>query len=150
MIMIAIKDMEKPKDCKKCPLVGTEGNPKELLNPMMCVAIWATKHEIKHCIGGEVLDDCPLIEIEQSEDCVSRKAVIDYLHTNMAWYDENGSLADDSDKVRDITNLVNSIPPVKPTHGTCKTCKNKHGSCCNNSSHYLRKDGFCNYFERRE
>jgi hypothetical protein len=45
--------------------MGTDGNPKDLLSPMMCIAIWATTHEIKHCIGGKVRDDCPLVEIEE-------------------------------------------------------------------------------------
>lgn len=63
--MVAIKGMETPKDCKKCPLMGTDGNPKDLLNPMMCVAIWATTHEIKHCVEGKILDDCPLAEIQE-------------------------------------------------------------------------------------
>lgn len=61
--MIALKGLEMPTDCKKCPLMGTDGNPKELLSPMMCVAIWATTHEIKHCVEGKILDDCPLVEI---------------------------------------------------------------------------------------
>jgi hypothetical protein len=65
--MVAIKDMEMPKDCKKCPLMGTDGKPKDLLNPMMCVAIWATTHEIKHCVEGKILDDCPLVEIEERD-----------------------------------------------------------------------------------
>ena len=63
--MIAIKNMEMPTDCKKCSLMGTDGNPKELLSPMMCIAIWATTHEIRHCIGGKIRDDCPLVEIEE-------------------------------------------------------------------------------------
>lgn len=64
--MIAIKDMkETPKDCKKCPLMGTDGTPTDYFKPMMCVAIWATKHEIKRCIGGKIRDDCPLVEIEE-------------------------------------------------------------------------------------
>jgi hypothetical protein len=49
--------------------MGTDGNPKDLLNPMMCVAIWATTHEIKHCVGGKILDDCPLVEIGTCKDC---------------------------------------------------------------------------------
>lgn len=69
--MIAIKDMEMPTDCKKCSLMGTDGNPKDLLRPMMCVAIWATTHEIKHCVSGKIRDDCPLVEIEEPEDCVN-------------------------------------------------------------------------------
>lgn len=63
--MVGIKDMETPKDCKKCPLMGTDGAPKDFFKPMMCVAIWATKHEIKHCIDGKKRDDCPLVEIEE-------------------------------------------------------------------------------------
>lgn len=66
--MIAIKDIEKPTDCKKCPLMGTDGNPKDLFSPMMCIAIWATTYEIKHCVGGKILDDCPLVEIEPLSD----------------------------------------------------------------------------------
>ena len=145
--MVAIKDMEMPMSCNDCEMT----HYTKTITGETCwyCGLSGNNVDLKE-LSNKRADDCPLIETEQSEDCVSRKAVIDYLHTNMAWYDENGSLADDSDKVRDITNLVNSIPPVKPTHGTCKTCKNKQGSCCNYSSHYLRKDGFCNYFERRE
>lgn len=65
--MIAIKGMEMPTDCKKCPLMGTDGIDK--FSPMMCIAIWATTHEIKHCIGGKILDDCPLVEIVTCKDC---------------------------------------------------------------------------------
>ena len=65
--MIAIRGLEMPKDCKKCSLMGTDG--KDILSPMMCVAIWATKHEIKHCVGGMILDDCPLVEIGTCKDC---------------------------------------------------------------------------------
>lgn len=61
--MVAIKDMEMPKDCKKCLLMGIDG--KDILSPMMCIAIWATKHEIKHCVEGIILNDCPLVEIEE-------------------------------------------------------------------------------------
>lgn len=43
----------------------------------MCVAIWATKHEIKHCIDGKVRSDCPLTEIVTCKDCKHRKKVKD-------------------------------------------------------------------------
>lgn len=61
--MVAIKDMKMPKDCKKCSLMGTDG--RDIFSPMICMAIWATTHEIKHCIGGKMRDDCPLVEIEE-------------------------------------------------------------------------------------
>ena len=44
--MITIKGIEKQTDCKKCPFVVHDG--QDILNPMMCMAIWATTHEVKH------------------------------------------------------------------------------------------------------
>ena len=41
--------------------MATDGADK--LSPMMCIAIWATKHEVKHCVKEKILDDCPLVEI---------------------------------------------------------------------------------------
>lgn len=71
--MIGIKGMKEiPTDCKKCPLMGTDGNPKDILSPMMCVAIWATTHEIRYCIAGKIRDDCPLVEIITCKDCRHR------------------------------------------------------------------------------
>ena len=73
--MIVIKEMETQTDCKKCPFMATDGADE--LSPMMCVALWATKHEIKHCVEGRILDDCPLVEVVTCKNCkynmVSRK-----------------------------------------------------------------------------
>lgn len=68
--MIGIKGMEMQRDCKKCPLMATDG--VDLLSPMMCLALWATKHEVKHCVEGKILDDCPLVEIVTCKDCKHR------------------------------------------------------------------------------
>lgn len=65
--MVALKGMEPQKDCKKCPLMATDG--ADLLSPMMCIALWATKHEVKHCTKEKILDDCPLVEIVTCKDC---------------------------------------------------------------------------------
>lgn len=65
--MIAIKGMELQTDCKKCPFMATDG--VDLLSPMMCLALWATKHEVKHCVEGKILNDCPLVEIVTCKDC---------------------------------------------------------------------------------
>ena len=65
--MVIFKGMEPQTDCKKCPLMATDGIDK--LSPMMCFALWATKHEVKHCVGGRILDDCPLVEIVTCKDC---------------------------------------------------------------------------------
>lgn len=49
--MIAIKGNR----LSKVPFMATD----TLLSPMMCLALWATKH----CTQEKILDDCPLIEI---------------------------------------------------------------------------------------
>lgn len=69
--MIAIKGMESQTDCQKCPFMATDGKDT-LLSPMMCLALWATKHEVKHCIQGKILNDCPLIELVTCKDCKHR------------------------------------------------------------------------------
>lgn len=66
--MITIKGMEIQTDCKKCPLMATDGLDK--LSPMMCLTLWATKHKVEHCIEGKILDDCPLVEIVNCENCI--------------------------------------------------------------------------------
>lgn len=68
------------------------------------------------------------LERQSGEDCVSRADVIKYLNTNMAWYDEDGYLADSDEKLKAITDLVNGVSPVTPTHGTCKDCKKYRNS----------------------
>ena len=55
--------MEPQTDCQKCPFMATDGADK--LSPMMCIALWATKH----CTQGKILDDCPLVEIVTCKDC---------------------------------------------------------------------------------
>lgn len=60
--MVALKGMELQTDCRKCPFMATDGTDA-LLSPMMCIALWATKHEVKHCVQGKILEDCPLVEI---------------------------------------------------------------------------------------
>ena len=61
--MVALKGMELQTDCQKCPLMATDGADE--LSPMMCIALWATEHEVKHCVKGKILDDCPLVEVEE-------------------------------------------------------------------------------------
>lgn len=39
--MAVMIDIEKPKDCKECPFMGTDGIGT--LSPMMCAAIWGRK-----------------------------------------------------------------------------------------------------------
>ena len=86
--MVAIKGMEMQTDCKKCPFMATDGTDE--LSPMMCVALWATKHEIKHCVEGRILDDCPLVEIVTCRDC--------------KYNDENFCMIDDCRIADDIAN----------------------------------------------
>ena len=64
--------------------MATDGADK--LSPMMCIALWATKH----CTQGKILDDCPLEEIVTCKDCKHRKKVKDDYceYTNMVMNDD--------------------------------------------------------------
>lgn len=52
-----------------------------------------------------------------NDDLISRKATIEYLMTNMGWYDEDGYQVDDADAKRThIEDLINGIPTVPAAH----------------------------------
>ena len=88
--MIALKDMEPQTDCQKCPFMATDG-----LRPrMMCLALWATKHEVKHCVSEKILDDCPLVEIVTCKNCKHRKKVKD----DWGYYCEYTNMVMDDDE----------------------------------------------------
>ena len=54
------------------------------------------------------------LEREPCEDAISRSETIKYLNTNMAWYDEDGEIADSDEKLKAITDLINGVPSVTP------------------------------------
>ena len=81
-------------------------------------------------------------KIKTSDDCVSRQAVIDLI--NADWKYEGLELS------------INELPPVTPTHGTCKDCKyrdpeDKKCDCGHTIQWQLpREDNwYCADFEKR-
>ena len=48
-------------------------------------------------------------------DLISRQAAIEYLMTNMNWYDEDGYESDDDYKRECITDLINGVPSAQET-----------------------------------
>ena len=48
------------------------------------------------------------------QDLISRQAAIEYLMTNMNWYDEDGYESDDDYKRECITDLINGVPSAQP------------------------------------
>ena len=52
---------------------------------------------------------------EAIDDAISRSETIKYLNDNMVWYDGYGELADDDEKLKAITDLVNGVPSVTLT-----------------------------------
>lgn len=57
------------------------------------------------------------------DDLISRKAAVEYLMTNMGWYDVDGYEVDDADKIRTcIEDLINGIPsvPAVPPEPLCE------------------------------
>ena len=92
--MVVLKGMAPQTDCQKCPFMATDGADTSLLSPMMCLALWATKHEVKHCVQGRILDDCPLVEIVTCKDCKHRKKVKD----DWGYYCEYTNMVMDDDE----------------------------------------------------
>ena len=90
--MVVIKEMGTQTDCKKCPFMATDGTDENELNhPMMCVALWGMKHEVRHCVSGKVLDDCPLVEVVTCKDCKYWNKKEEYckqLSSTMGWEED--------------------------------------------------------------
>lgn len=116
---MVVINIEKPNDCKKCPLLGTDGDPRDYFSPMMCIAIYATTHEIKRCIGGKVRGDCPLVEIGICKDCIHLSEVYRVIAGHSDYHGDNILAA--------LTCIaegkeVDTIKPLSPTHKMCKDC----------------------------
>ena len=144
--MVAIKDMEMPSCCAKCDEVCYN----EAENYLVC------RKTDNVCINEyeERNPDCPLIEIEQSEDCVSRKQAIDSLQANFEC--EVVSDIDYSKHIKDIQKLgraiyeaqkktIENLPSITPTHGTCKDCNNREDCLIDMSDNW-----YCPKFKKRE
>lgn len=89
-----------------------------------------------------ILDLINALEQQPSEDCVSRQAVLDIL----SHYAHNFG-ADPE---------IKALPPVTPTHGTCKDCKyllrdNPDCFCCRITYRRMTNENFyCGNYEKRE
>lgn len=100
-----------------------------------------------------------LIMQSTSEDCVSRQAVNEYLEKLLdGRFDDFMSAA-----IIGIRDNINAMPPVTPTHGTCKDCEyyfdiskdNNIGNiykanyCRKHSKNVHREDFYCADYEKR-
>lgn len=77
---------------------------------------------------------------QPSDDCISRKAVIDLI--NADWKYEGLELS------------INELPPVTPTHGTCMDCKHFHNvrkdfNICDLWTIACTDNHYCADFEKR-
>ncbi len=142
--MIAIKDMEMPRSCFCCPF-SKKGS---ILDGGYFCILQILDNEIstyvksQYKINGEFKDKqgCPLVEIEQSEDCVSRQVVLDLMQLKMGG--------------NELYKAVYELPPVIPTHKTCKECKewinDKKYPRCRDFGVALNEDFYCADFKRKE
>ena len=134
--MIAIKDMEMPSCCRKCPYhttyiddsCGCDLNINITLN-----------YENRP-------SDCPLIEIEQTDDLVKQ---IEFGINATGHTDEyttgfcNALIWLKSYITREFPDYFEV--PVTPTHGTCKDCNNREDCFIDTDD-----DFYCRDFKRRE
>jgi hypothetical protein len=51
-------------------------------------------------------------------DLISRQAAIEYLMTNMCWYNEDGYEETEDEKRNVITDLINGVPSAQPERMT--------------------------------
>ena len=79
---------------------------KECANDHRQLANWLK--ELKH-----------LREREPCEDVIGRSETIEYLNTNMGWYNEDGEMTDNDEKLKAITDLINGVPSVIPVPKKC-------------------------------
>ena len=57
----------------------------------------------------------PVIPEEPCEDCISRRAAIEYFMTNTNWHDEDGDEIDDADEKRKLLeDYFSGVPSVTP------------------------------------
>lgn len=93
---------------------------------------------------------------QQSEDCVSRAQAIEWIE-NLRQMDKCfGNYEDDYFPLSEVIDRLKNVPPVTPTHGTCKECnlwcKDRaiDGACFCSSFHtYTGYDFYCAGFEKR-
>ena len=93
-------------DCSLCYEQGNIGEQKETLD----MAIQA-------------------LEQEPCEDAIGRSETIEYLNTNMGWYNEDGEMVDNDEKLKAITDLINGVPSVTPVPKKCHNENHDYAEC---------------------
>lgn len=105
------------------------------------------KYMIEKCDKMRVF---AVTEKEKMSDLISRQAAIEYLMTNMNWYDEDGYESDEDYKRVCITELINGVPSAESEIIRCKDCKWKQGAECVRFADVRPfADDFCSRAERR-
>lgn len=84
-----------------------------------------------------------------SEDCISRQETLDAIIKELGIRNESYLMECE----RPIYNVVKNMPPVTPTHGSCKDCKqgqkDDHGVYCTNLGGTNKESWYCADFEKR-
>lgn len=133
---LAIKALE--QQTNDCKIFGTKEN---------CFG-GATENECEHC-------DYKIQKLEQhSDDCVSRTQAIEWIE-NLRQMDKCfGNYEDDYFPLSEVIDRLKNVPPVTPTHGTCKDCTNYvvgalDEEICIRGHELIHKDFYCADFEKR-
>ena len=92
---------------------------------------------------------------KQSDDCVSRQAVIDTVNNTIAKYIP--TFIGPYEKIPlELARAIKNVSPVTPTHGTCKDCKyllrdSPDCFCCRITYRRMTNENFyCGNYEKRE
>lgn len=107
-----------------------------------------------HTIQDDVTETIIKALEQQSDDCVSREAVINIVNNTIAKYIP--TFIGPYEKIPlELARAIKDVPPVTPTHGTCKDCKHRtaiyaDGDCFCEKDELLKPNMFyCAAFEKR-
>ena len=105
--------------------------------------------------GMECIDYAiAVLEQLPSDDCVSRTQAIEWIE-NLRQMDKCfGNYEDDYFPLSEVIDRLKNVPPVTPTHGTCKDCTNYvvgalDEEICLRGHELIHKDFYCADYKKR-
>ncbi len=141
----------------------TRGQRLELLKQIekdihVCSIESTLLDDAKSCAIHSAIEE---LEQQPSEDCVSRQAVLDEIKLMSNANPSYWTTCNVIDR-EDLIDSIKDLPPVTPTHGTCKDCENWNDSdgvyrrginaeskCSINNSRVFEGIFYCAAFEKR-
>ena len=114
---------------------------------------WKDREEVRMEIGKLLAELNKALERPTCDDCVSRQAVIEATENVIGKYIP--ALCGRGEMIPlEIVRAIKEVPPVTPTHGTCKDCTNYvkgtlDEEICLRGHELIHENFYCADFEKR-